>query len=73
MFHNLSLGFKNYEYPNHVYKLKRDLLGLKQAPRTWYERLSKFLLDQGYSRGKVYTTFFIKRQGKNLLLVQILC
>lgn len=31
------LGFKNHEYPNHVYKLKRALYGLKQAPRAWYE------------------------------------
>lgn len=47
------------------------MYGLKQAPRTWYERLTKFLLDQGYSRGNVDITFFIKRQGKNSLLVQI--
>ena len=38
--------FENFEYPNHVYKLKRALYGLKQAPRAWYERLSKFLLEQ---------------------------
>lgn len=63
--------FENHEYPNHVYKLKKALYGLKQAPRAWYERLSKFLFDQGYSRGKVDTTIFIKHQGKNLLLVQI--
>lgn len=27
-------GFKNHEYPNHVFKLKCALYGLKQAPRT---------------------------------------
>ena len=63
--------FENYEFPNHVFKLKRALYGLKQAPRAWYDRLSKFLLEQGYSRGKVDTTLFIKRQGKHILLVQI--
>ena len=62
-------GFESHEYLDHVYKLKRALYGLKQAPRSWYERLSKFLLDQGYSRGKVDTTLFIKRQGKHLILV----
>jgi hypothetical protein len=64
-------GFESHKHPDHVYKLKRALYGLKQAPRAWYERLSKFLLDQGYSRGKVDTTLFIKRQGKHLILVQI--
>ena len=54
-------GFENIEYPNHVYKLKRALYGLKKAPRAWYERLSKFLLEQGFSRGKVDTTLFIRK------------
>jgi len=64
-------GFKDIEYPDHVYKLKRALYGFKQAPRAWYERLSKFLLDKGFSRGNVDNTFFIKRKGKNILLVQV--
>ena len=64
-------GFENDEYPDYVYKLKRALYGLKQAPQVWYERLSKFLLDHGYSRGKVDTTLFIKRKGKHILLVQV--
>lgn len=55
-------GFESFEFPNHVYKLKRAMYGLKQAPRAWYERLRKFLLDQGFSRGKVDTTLFIKHQ-----------
>ena len=37
-------GFQSFNFPNHVFKLKRALYGLKQAPRAWYERLSKFLL-----------------------------
>jgi len=54
-------GFENSEKPNHVYKLKKALYGLKQAPRAWYERLGKFLLEKGFTRGKVDTTLFIKR------------
>ncbi|XP_014506414.1 uncharacterized protein LOC106766179 [Vigna radiata var. radiata] len=45
-------GFEDFEYPDHVYKLKKALYGLKQAPRSWYERLSEFLMKKGYSRGK---------------------
>ncbi|KAK2382949.1 putative mitochondrial protein [Trifolium repens] len=64
-------GFENHELPDYVFKLKRALYGLKQAPRAWYDRLSKFLIKNGYSRGKVDTTLFIKRKGKDVLLVQI--
>jgi hypothetical protein len=64
-------GFENHEHPNYNYKLKQVLYGLKQAPRAWYKRLSKILLEQGFSRGKVDTTLFIRRQGKHSILVQV--
>ena len=64
-------GFENSKNPNHIFKLKKALYCLKQAPRAWYERLSKFLLEKGFSRGKVDTTLFIKRKLNDILLVQI--
>ncbi|GJV18691.1 retrovirus-related pol polyprotein from transposon TNT 1-94 [Tanacetum coccineum] len=57
--------------PNHVYKLKKALYGLKQAPRAWYDMLSSFLISQDFSKGSVDLTLFIRREGKELLLVQI--
>ena len=64
-------GFEISDKPNHVYKLQKALYGLKQAPRAWYERLSNFLLEKEFSRGKVDTTLFIKRKHNDILLVQI--
>ena len=46
-------GFENSSFPEHVFKLKKSLYGLKQAPRAWYERLSNFLLEHDFIRGKV--------------------
>ena len=54
-----------------TYKLKKALYGLKQARRSWHERLSNFLLEQQFKRGKVDTTLFIKKTKKDILLVQI--
>ncbi|GJV37141.1 retrovirus-related pol polyprotein from transposon TNT 1-94 [Tanacetum coccineum] len=64
-------GFVDPDNPNHVYKLKKALYGLKQAPRVWYDMLSSFLISQDFSKGSVDPTLFIRRQGKELLLVQI--
>nr|GEZ11653.1 retrovirus-related Pol polyprotein from transposon TNT 1-94 [Tanacetum cinerariifolium] len=64
-------GFVDPDNPNHVYKLKKALYGLKQAPRAWYDMLSSFLLSQDFYKGSVDPTLFIRRNGNDLLLVQM--
>ena len=64
-------GFQSFNFPNHVFKLKKAFYGLKQTPRAWYERLSKFLLKKGFKMGKIDTTLFIKTKENDMLLVQI--
>nr|GEX18588.1 retrovirus-related Pol polyprotein from transposon TNT 1-94 [Tanacetum cinerariifolium] len=49
-------GFVDPERPNHVYRLKKALYGLKHAPRVWYDTLSKFLLANRFSKGVVDLT-----------------
>ena len=49
----------------------RQLYGLKQAPRAWYETLTQFLLESGFTRGTIDKTLFYINKGKDLLLVQI--
>ncbi|GJV14693.1 retrovirus-related pol polyprotein from transposon TNT 1-94 [Tanacetum coccineum] len=64
-------GFVDPDRPHHVYRLKKALYGLKQAPQAWYDTLSKFLLAQGFSKGVVDPTLFIRKIGKHTLHVQI--
>ncbi|GJU71620.1 retrovirus-related pol polyprotein from transposon TNT 1-94 [Tanacetum coccineum] len=66
-----SDGFVDKDNPNHVYKLKKALYGLKQAPHAWYDMLSSFLISQDFSKGLVDLTLFMRRDGEELLLVQI--
>nr|GFA54389.1 retrovirus-related Pol polyprotein from transposon TNT 1-94 [Tanacetum cinerariifolium] len=63
-------GFVDTDNPNHVYKLKKALYGLKKAPRAWYDMLSLFLISQDFSKGSVDPTMFIRREGKELLLAR---
>nr|GEY28691.1 hypothetical protein [Tanacetum cinerariifolium] len=54
-----------------VYKVVKELYGLHQAPRAWYETLANYLLENGFQRGKIDQTLFIKKQKGNILLVQV--
>nr|GEV71959.1 putative ribonuclease H-like domain-containing protein [Tanacetum cinerariifolium] len=65
------LGFKDPDYPDKVYKVVKALYGLHQALRAWYETLANYLLENGFQRGKIDETLFIKRQKGDILLVQI--
>ena len=52
-------------------KLQKVLYDLKQAPRAWYERLSKFFIKKGFSRGSVDTTLFLKKHKHDMLVAHI--
>ncbi|GJX12571.1 retrovirus-related pol polyprotein from transposon TNT 1-94 [Tanacetum coccineum] len=68
---NMVDGFVDPNNPNHVYKLKKALYGLKQAPRTLYDMLYLFLISQDFFKDLVDPTQFIRKEGKELLLVQV--
>nr|GEZ60490.1 retrovirus-related Pol polyprotein from transposon TNT 1-94 [Tanacetum cinerariifolium] len=51
-------GFVDPDHPTHVYRLKKDLYGLKWAPQAWYDTLLRFLLDNKFSKGAVDPTIF---------------
>lgn len=56
-----SKCFQNLHYPDHVLKIKESLYGFKQAPRVWYNQLTIFLLNFGFSRGIVDKTLLLKK------------
>nr|GEZ70528.1 retrovirus-related Pol polyprotein from transposon TNT 1-94 [Tanacetum cinerariifolium] len=64
-------GFIDVDYPSHVYKLKKALYGLKQAPRAWYDELSTFLLQNGFSKGTIDPMLFTTRFDDDILVVQV--
>nr|GFC82100.1 retrovirus-related Pol polyprotein from transposon TNT 1-94 [Tanacetum cinerariifolium] len=65
-------GFVDPDNPNHVYKLKKAFYGLKKAPRTWYDLLSSFLLSQKFTKGTFDQTLFVRREGKDILLMSMM-
>ncbi|GJR42398.1 putative ribonuclease H-like domain-containing protein [Tanacetum coccineum] len=66
------LGFEDLEFPDRVYKVEKALYGLHQASRAWYETLSTYLLDNGFQKGTIDKTLFIKKIKGDILLVQVM-
>ncbi|GJT45425.1 putative ribonuclease H-like domain-containing protein [Tanacetum coccineum] len=54
-------GFEDPHFPDKVYKVEKALYGLHQAPKAWYETLSTYLIENGFRRGTIDKTVFIKK------------
>nr|GEV54505.1 hypothetical protein [Tanacetum cinerariifolium] len=52
-------------------KVEKAMYGLRQALRACYGTLSKYLLDNGFQRGTMDQTLFIKKHKGEFLLVQV--
>ncbi|GKA45253.1 putative ribonuclease H-like domain-containing protein [Tanacetum coccineum] len=64
-------GFEDPHFPDKVYKVEKALYGLHQAPRAWYETLSTYLIKNGFRRGTIDKTLFIKKDKVDILLEQV--
>ncbi|GKB68945.1 putative ribonuclease H-like domain-containing protein [Tanacetum coccineum] len=64
-------GFVDPAHPNKVYKVIKALYGLHQAPRAWYETLSSFLMENGFRRGTIDKTLFIKKNKSDIIRFQM--
>nr|GEY94391.1 retrovirus-related Pol polyprotein from transposon TNT 1-94 [Tanacetum cinerariifolium] len=63
--------FVDPDHPEKVYRLRKALYRLNQAPRAWYDELSKFLTSKGFTKGTIDPTLFTIRYEEDILLVQI--
>ena len=69
-------GFKlpeaNCTKPRSMYsiKLQQSLYGLKQSGCMWYNRLSEYLLKEGYVNNPICLCIFIRNQKPDLQSLQ---
>jgi hypothetical protein len=64
-------GFVDKKNPHLVCKLQKAIYGLKQAPRAWFNRLSSYLLDIGFTASLVDTSLFTFISGSIKLFMLI--
>ncbi|GJR26002.1 retrovirus-related pol polyprotein from transposon TNT 1-94 [Tanacetum coccineum] len=68
-------GYSNFSsiaaHMNMVITIMDVKTAFLNAPRAWYDMLSSFLISNDFSKGSVDPTLFIRREGNDLILVQI--
>jgi hypothetical protein len=55
-----SQGLEVEDRKSHVYRLKKALCGLKQAPRAWYGRIDSVLTSLGFTKSKADSNLYFK-------------
>ena len=51
--------------------LKKSLYSFKQAPRAWYDKMDRFLLDTGFSRCHSDPNVYTKKVGNHLIILAL--
>lgn len=64
-------GLVSATYPHHVCRLHKALYGLKQAHSAWFNQLSTFLLELGFTKSHVNYSLFTFHIGQINILVLI--
>jgi hypothetical protein len=63
--------YEDKRHPNYVCKLDKALYGLTQAPRAWFSRLSKKLMQLELKESKTNTSLFYFRKGDIVMFILI--
>lgn len=64
-------SFVDPKFPTQVCRLIRSIYGMRQAPRAWFDRLKKYLVDWGFTRSPFDHSLFIYKMKTHLLLVLV--
>ena len=52
-------------------RLNKSLYGLKQSGRMWYNRLSEYVLKEGYKNDLICPCIFMKRSGNEFAIISV--
>jgi len=55
------LGYVDRTHPNLVYRLKKALYNLKQAPRAWLNKIGWYLVTSGFQTSNVDFSLYVKK------------
>jgi hypothetical protein len=64
-------GFTTNQTKGKVLRLKKSLYGLKQSPRTWFDRFRRAMCDMGYRHCNGDHTLFYRYIGNHITILAV--
>lgn len=64
-------GYEKEGKEHLVYKLRKALYGLRQAPRAWYAKLNQCLTELGFKRCPYENAVYTKGEGDQCLIIAV--
>jgi hypothetical protein len=71
MYMEQPLGYVDQTRPNLVYRLKKTLYGLKEAPRVWSDKIGQYLLTSGFQTSNAYFSLYVKKINHGIVVIVI--
>ena len=61
--------FETNEKEAYIWRLKKALCGLNQAPKAWYGRIDGFLMNLGFTKSKVDSNLYYKVEDDRIMIL----
>jgi len=71
MYMEQPLSYVDHTHPNLVYRLKKTFYNLKQAPRTWSNKIGQYLLINGFQTSNVDYSLYVKKTNRGIVVIVI--
>jgi phage-related protein len=65
------LDFENSKFKNKVYKLNKVLYGLKQASKSWYEKIDQYVQSQTLKHSNYYYNLYYLVENNKIVILTI--
>lgn len=65
------LGFESSIHPDYFCKLNKAIYGLKQSPRSWFGKISEFLVHNGFVSSNSDASLFVKSCRSKVVVVLV--
>ena len=69
--HKMSETYNPRSQSMYSIKVQRSLYGLKQSGCMWYNRLSEYLLKEGFENNPICPCFFIKKSESRFAIIAV--